>query len=171
MKNLCFVLAMFALAIFVTGCENSESLSTNVKNDDAAHSSNDESGHDHSGDSHTAAHGGHIICLGHNHEYHAELVDDHESGTVTVYMLDGNLKTMGIEQGSITLVLTAGTQTESFEIPAKENSTSEFSLVDAKMLEMLTAEHASGKLRVTINDKPFTGSFEHHAHDHDHDEH
>lgn len=168
MKNLLLLLATSAMMIFATGCTDSSTASTKGTNDSStdAHAGHDHS-HDHSGHSHIGSHGGHIIELGRNHEYHAELVDDHESGTVTVYMLDGELKTLEINQDSITLVLTAGDQTRSFELPSKEGNTSEFSMSDAQMLEMLAVDHADGKLRVTINDKPFTGSFEHHAHDHD----
>ena len=123
---------------------------------------------DHADHGDTGEHGGHIIELGSDHEYHAELVDDHKTETVTVYMMDGDMKPLSIEQTAVTLILTAGDESQTYELPAAAGSTSEFSLSDKELLKMMDAENASGKLRVTIDDKPFSGTFDHHAHDHEH---
>ena len=125
-----------------------------------------EAGHDEHGHAeHVAPNGGHLIELGRDHAYHAELTDDHSTDTVTIYMLDGDLKTMPTQQTSVQLVLTADGKTESFEL---KGDGSEFSASSSEMLEMLEADGATGKLRVTIDGKPMTGSFEHEEHDHGH---
>jgi hypothetical protein len=165
MKNFTLLVAMVALTIFAIGCENTSTTSTAGTTDAGTDA---HAGHDHAAHSDTGAHGGHIIELGRNHEYHAELVDDHETETVTVYMMDGDMKPLSIEQTAVTLILTAGDESQTYELPAAAGSTSEFSLSDKELLKMMDAENASGKLRVTIDDKPFSGTFDHHAHDHEH---
>jgi hypothetical protein len=166
MKNFTLLVAMVALTILAVGCSNTSTTSTAGTTDAGTDS---HAGHDHAAHSDTGAHGGHIIELGHNHEYHAELVDDHETETVTVYMMDGDMKPLQIEQQTVTLILTAGDESQTYELPAAGESTSEFSLSDENMVKLMDAENASGKLRVTIDDKPFSGTFDHHAHDHDHE--
>ncbi len=150
----------------------------------------DDHGHDHDGgdhhdndahghDDHASAgpHGGHIVELGHDHSHHAELTDDHSTDTVTVYLLDKELKATKTDQTSVTLVLTADGQSESFEL---SGDGSKFSASDARMLELLEADGAAGKIRATIDGKAINGSFTHHEHeahehghdhDHDHDQH
>lgn len=171
MKNLALILTMAAIAIFSIGCENTSTTPATETSDTGtdSHAGHDHSGHDHAAHSDTGEHGGHIIELGRDHEYHAELVDDHETESVTIYMMDGDLKPLAIEQAAVTLVLTSGDESKTFEVPAVEGSTSKFSLSDESMLSMMEAKNTSGKLRVTINDKPFSGTFDHHAHDHDHE--
>lgn len=171
MKNFTLLLTMVAIAMFSIGCDNPSTTSTTGTTDAGtdSHAGHDHSGHDHAGHSDTGEHGGHIIELGRDHEYHAELVDDHATETVTIYMMDGDLKPLSIEQAAVTVVLTSGDESKTFEVPAVEGSASEFSINDESMLNMMDAENASGKLRVTINDKPFSGTFDNHDHDHDHE--
>ena len=111
-----------------------------------------------------------MIEIGRNHEYHAELVDDHKTESITVYMMDGHMEPLTVDQSSISLVLTAGGDTETFELTASQSGGSDqFSSNDENMMEMFEDEAVKGKLRVTIDGKPFTGSFDHHGHSHDDD--
>jgi hypothetical protein len=98
-----------------------------------------------------------LIEIGRNHEYHAELVDDHKTESITVYMMDSHMESLTVNQASISLVLTAGDRTETFELLGSQpGGSSEFASSDAKMMEMIEGEEVKGKLRVTIDGKPFS---------------
>ena len=175
--------AFAILAVFLNGCDQGATGPTDPASDSNAkaeshdghdHDHDGHEGHDHAAHDHTAPHGGHLVELGRNHEYHAELVDDHDAGSLTVYILDGDMKPLAIEQESITLVLTANDQTQTFTLNgADAEGTPAFRANDAELMKMLDAEGASGKLRVTVDGKPFSGTFSHGAHDghegHSHD--
>ncbi len=131
-------------------------------------------GHDHAhGEEHEGPHGGHVIELGRSHEYHAELVDDEQAGTISVYILDKELKELPIEQQSITLNLMVEGAPKTFELMAAEGSdtmASRFNATDKAAFEALHEHEASGKLQATIKGSPYSGKVEHHDHDgHDHD--
>lgn len=84
--------------------------------------------------------------------------------------MDGHMEPLTVDQSSISLVLTAGGDTETFELTASQSGGSDqFSSNDENMMEMFEDEAVKGKLRVTIDGKPFTGSFDHHGHSHDDD--
>ena len=174
MKTLSTFLAIAALSIFSIGCE--QSLNTPVGGTGTSTQENGQApdaheGHDHSTADHTAPHGGHLIELGRNHEYHAELVDDHKTETLVVYMMDGDMKPMTINEASISVVITSGDKTETFELLGSQpGGSSEFSSNDEALMGMLDTDGAKGKLRATIDDKPFTGTFTHDAHGHSDDE-
>ncbi len=120
-----------------------------------------------SGHSHTAPHGGHLIDLGRSHKYHAEIHDNHDTDEITVYVLDQDLKPLSIDQPSVSLVVTAAGQTETFELAANEGTTSEFSSKDKALIGYIDSEDLEGKLRVTIDGNLVTGTFGH-FHDHGH---
>ena len=170
MRKLSILLTFAAIACFVSGCadttKNDDSTAKNTAKDD------NHEGHDHAGHDHTPPHGGHLIELGRNHEYHAELVDDHETESVTVYILDGDMKSLTIDQKSVSLIMTVADETKTFELAGSQPTASDqFKLSDPELMKMLEAEGATGKLRVTIKDKPYTGVFEHHDHSHDGHDH
>ena len=84
MKTLSTFLAIATLSIFSIGCEqqlNKPVGGTGTSTQDNGQAPDAHEGHDHSAADHTAPHGGHLIELGPNHEYHAELVDDHKTET------------------------------------------------------------------------------------------
>lgn len=155
------------LLVLFLGCENSTSSTaetTDVHSEDDGHA-----GHSHD---HSPKHGGHLIEIGRNHEYHAEIVDDHKTESVTVFMMDGHMEPLSVDQSSISLVLTAGETTQTFELMASQpGGSDEFASNDAKLMEMMEGEEVKGKLRVTIDGKPFTGTFDHHGHSHEGDDH
>lgn len=169
MKKHSLLLALFAVSIFAIGCDDSASDKTDSTEDTSE--IDPHKGHDHSSDDHgdhTAKHGGHLIELGRNHEYHAELVDDHKTESITVYMMDGDMKPLTVNASSITLVLTAGEKTETFELMASQpGGAAQFASNDAKMMEIIEGEDVKGKLRVAIDGKPFSGAFDHLGHGHE----
>ena len=176
MKKLSLLLALFAVSMFSIGCDNGASTSTDSTDKSGEvdphaghdHSSDGHEGHDHAAHDHTPKHGGHLIEIGRNHEYHAELVDDHKTESITVYMMDSHMEPLTVNQSSIMLVLTAGSKTETFELMATQpGGSAEFASNDAKMMEMIEGEEVKGKLRITIDGKPFSGAFDHHGHGHE----
>ena len=173
-SSIAITLALLAISMFAIGCTNPDANkngSADVHSESDGHDDHDHD-HDHAAHDHTPKHGGHLIEIGRNHEYHAELVDDHKTETVTVYMLDSHMEALTVKQASISLVLTAGDNTQTFELMASQPGGSDhFTSNDTKLMEMLDNEDVQGKLRVTIGGKPFSGTFDHHAHDHDHEGH
>jgi hypothetical protein len=166
MKTLSLTIALVALSLFAIGCDKSGS-STNGTTDKPGEV-DPHAGHDHAAHDHTAKHGGHLIEIGRNHEYHAELVDDHKTESITVYMMDAHMEPLTVKQASISLSLTAGDKTQAFELLASQpGGSSEFKSRDESMMGLIETDGVKGKLRITIDGKPFTGTFDHQAHDHD----
>lgn len=126
--------------------------------------------HDHPSE---GPHHGGLIELG-NEEYHAELVHDDATGTVTVYLLDSSAKTAVATDATELLVnLSHGGNAEQFKLVANPEAgdpvgkSSRFISNDAELAEDLDHEEAEAQLVVTIGGKQFRGKI---AHDHDHDE-
>ncbi len=175
MKNLFFAaMAIASVSLLATGCTD-----MNTAGHDSLDTPAETNGHDHGHNGHDhahnlpAPHGGQLIELGRNHEYHAELLDDDQNESVTIYMLDGHLQPVSIDASSIQLVMITGDQTRTFELLASQPAgSSEFRSSDPDLTELLETDGVQGKLRVTINDTPFSGVFDHHDHDpnHDHDD-
>ena len=171
MRKLSLLFGCIAVSIFSIGC--ADSTSTNDSGT-AAHTQDDgqnpaaddpHAGHNHGEVDHSAKHGGHLIEIGRNHEYHAELVDDHKTESITVYMMDSDMKPLTVNESSISLVLTSGDKTETFELMASQPGGSpEFASNDTEMMKMVEGESVKGKLRITIDGKPFSGTFDHHGH-------
>lgn len=168
MKKKTTYIALSAIGIFLIGCEKPPTNSTTTPGSTATahgHDHDDHAGHDHAAHDHSAPHGGHLIELGGNHEYHAELLDDDASKSVTIYIMDGDMQPLIINQPIVRLSLTAGGQTESFEIAVnKSDGVSEFKSSDQKLWKLITTAGVTGKLRVTIDETPFSGVFEDHEH-------
>lgn len=166
--NLLSLLGVFALAVgavLTGGCEGP----TTAKNS-ADESAADHDDHDHDHDhahAHTAPNGGFLIDIGRDHKYHAELVDNHDTNVVSIFMFDGELKPLAVAPPTISLTLTAGDKSGTFEFTGESESSSEFTLKDESMMALLDTDGVKGKIRITIEDKPFTGSFDY-KHDHDH---
>jgi hypothetical protein len=138
----------------------------------------DEAGHEHEhGHATEGPHHGHLIELG-EEEYHAELLHDDATHTVTIYLLDSSAKQgVPISAESVTINLVASGKPQQFTLKAAPDSkdpagqASRFELSDENLIEALEAESAKGRLNVTIGDKSFTGEIEHAAHgDHEHEE-
>jgi len=143
---------------------------------DDEHGDGDEHGHDQGGHPEEGPHHGSLIELG-NEEYHAELVHDDASGTVTIYLLDSSAKlSVPIDATSVFVNLSHDGNAEQFELVASPQSadlsgkSSRFVSTDAELAEDLDHEGAEAKLVVTIGGKQYRGTIEHdHEHDEDHD--
>lgn len=143
--------------------------------DDHADHDEDE-GHDEHGHPSEGPHHGHLIELG-NEEYHAEMLHEEDTNTVTIYILDSAAKKeVLVAEGAVMLNLMVKGQPRQFTMNARPDANaprgqaSHFEIVDADLMEALEGEEAKGRLRVTINGKSYRGTIEHEDHD-EHDEH
>jgi hypothetical protein len=130
----------------------------------------DDAGHAHPTE---GPHGGHLIELG-DEEYHAELLHDEATHTVSIHMLDATGKEeITIDLPEITMQLFQDGQFVKYALKAVPGEggaagASEFAIVDEKLCDaLLHGEEVSGRLQVTIGGKAYTGNIEHHAHDHE----
>ena len=170
MKTFSLLLGLVAVSFFAIGCDQPTTNNTGTTDshqEDDPHAGHDhgDDGHDESAHDHSPKHGGHLIEIGRNHEYHAELVDDHKTGSVTIYMMDSHMEPLTLSESSISLGLTAGDKTETFELLGTQPGGSvSFSSNDAEMMNMIEGEDVKGKVRVKIDGKPFSGAFDHHGH-------
>ncbi len=179
-------LTMFAmLGIWLAGCggDSSSEATGNVARSGAPPAA--EAGHDEHADHDEhehpteGPHGGHLIELG-NEEYHAELLHDESSHTVTIHLLDKTGKEpVAIAQTEIALQLFQDGQYVKYTLKAvagpgnPSGTAAQFQLVDATLCDALCNEEGlRGRLQVTIDGKPYTGTIEHSGHaDHDHEGH
>jgi len=173
MKKFSILLGLVAVSLFAIGCDQpttdkTGTPDTNKEVDPHAGHDHGDDGHDEAAHDHSPKHGGHLIEIGRNHEYHAELVDDHKTESVTIYMMDSHMEPLTLNESTISLVLTAGDKTETFELLGTQpGGSASFSSNDANMMAMIEGEDVKGKVRVSIDGKPFSGAFEHHGHGHD----
>lgn len=138
---------------------------------------NHDDDHDHADDNHEHAeehegpHGGHVIELGRDHQFHAELVEDEGNQTVTVYILGEDMKELPIDAATMAMNLVVDGEAKSFELAAVgpvEGKSSQYAGGQTELFEALHEHEASGKLNVTIDGAPYSGVVEHHDHDEDH---
>ncbi len=123
-------------------------------------------------------HGGHLIELG-NEEYHAELLHDEQAHTVTVHLLDAAGKQpVAAGQPEIMVQLFQDRQFVSYALKAvpkagdAADTASEFQIVDQALCNILSHEDkVRGRLQVTIDQQPYTGTIEHESHDHEGHDH
>jgi len=176
--SLC-VTAVLAVSVSLIGC--GEAPTENVEGTPPSPASEAEldahAGHDHgddAGDTHPTEgpHGGHLIELG-NEEYHAELLHDENTHTVTIHLLDGPAKqTVTVPLTEITLQLFQGGQFVKYVLKAVQgpgdpaDAASRFETVDVDLCDALGHEdETSGRLQMTIDGKPYTGTIEHTGHE------
>ncbi len=168
-------LAIACLSFTFSGCDQTKPNNSSTtapdehghSHDDPSHADHEDHGHDHS--SVSAPHGGQIIDLGRDGKYHAELTDSHDDESLTVYMLDAELQSLPIDAKTISLTLISGDDAQSFELLPQQQTdggSSSFTISSETAFDLLESEGTSGKLRVEIDGKSFTGSFAHHEHDH-----
>lgn len=138
----------------------------------AEHARGSHAGHGHSHGS-TGPHGGHLIELGRDHAYHAELVEETESRSVAVHLLDSRMRELPIEHSTIVLVLIADGISKSYELYGDTTVSSErwstFRSLDTALFEALARGAAlTAKLRVTIAGVPYVGQLAHEEHGQEH---
>lgn len=177
--HLCMAMTAFASLMVCVGCEKpappAPVPATKVPDDHADHESGD---HQHGDHDHAAEgpHHGQIIELG-EEEYHAELVHDEDTHTITVYLLDHSAeKSAASSAKEATINLLVDGKPHQFTLPAAPQAddsageTSRYQLADEKLCETLDSAGAKGRLNVTIADKSYVGQLDHAAHEHhDHD--
>lgn len=122
-------------------------------------------------------HHGSLVELG-NEEYHAEVVHDDATGTVTVYLLDSAAKKSETTTATEAVInLKHGDTPEQFKLAAQPEEgnpagqTSRFTLTDMELVEHLHEAAAGVKLNITIGDTPYSGAIpaeDHAEHGHEH---
>jgi hypothetical protein len=185
--------AVAALSISLAGCSSEspaektpaaqsghyEGDGHNHSGEETAHFDGD--GHDHGADAANehpteGPHGGRLIELG-NKEFHAELLPDETTHKVAIHLLDAAGKQpVAIPQPEIALQLFQDGQFVKHALKAVQGpgdpagAASQFEIVDAKLCDALShEEETTGRLQVTIDGKPFSGTIEHSTHgDHAH---
>lgn len=123
---------------------------------------------------HKGPHKGMVLELGAD-EYHAELVDDHKSNTVTVYLLDGQAKNaVAIDTKEVVINVRKDGKGEQYRLAASPQegdaagTASRFSTTDKKLCDRLHG-HVDARLRVSINGKSYNAKIPHdHDHEHEH---
>jgi len=131
--------------------------------------------HDHAAHNHPTEgpHGGHLIELG-NEEYHAELLHNEETKTITIHLLDGaGKKSVVVPVEKIALQLFQDGKLQKYELKAVHQpkddakNASQFEVVNAKLCDTLChGTKVKGRLQVTIKNKSYVGTIEHTAHSH-----
>jgi hypothetical protein len=122
-------------------------------------------------------HKGALVELG-DEEYHAEIVVDDKTHTVTVYLLDGEVKKqVAIPEKEITITMKHEGKLETFKLKAVPQKTdpagnsSAFLLNDKELADDLHHAKHEPRLRLKIDGKPFTAKIDlGHDDDHKHDE-
>jgi len=120
-------------------------------------------------------HGGGIIELG-EEEYHAELVIDHDSHAVVLYVLGKDAKTPELVSATEVTVTPEGKDSLTLKATPQageaEGKTSKFELVDDAVVHaLMDAGFVHGTLRISIGDKPYNGKIDYHLDEAGHDDH
>jgi hypothetical protein len=153
------------------GCEPAEPIVVPGTLSTAEDGDHDDHEHAHAAE---GPHGGSIVELG-TEEYHAELVHDEASKTVTVFILDASAtKAAPIDATEVVINLTHEGEGEQFKLAASSDSadpagsSSRFASADPELAEELDHAHGGATLVVTVAGKQYRGEL---AHDHDHEGH
>lgn len=119
-------------------------------------------------------HHGTLIELG-KEDYHAELVHDDETDTVTIHILDSSArKSVPIAAKQLTLNMRSGGKPQQFALTAQPQpgeaagSASAFTATGKELCRTIDAKAASGRLNVEIGGKVYVGSVGGHSHGHKH---
>ena len=117
-------------------------------------------------------HHGSLIELG-KEDYHAELVHDDKTDTVTIYLLDAAAAKAGpIAAKQLMLNVRAAGAAQQFPLAAQpqaddpEGSASAFAATDKQLCKVLDAKDSSGRLNVEIAGKRYVGRVGGHTHPH-----
>lgn len=161
--------ALVALSITFAGCADESATSSDTVTSISMLSADTvETAHNHPSE---GPHHGALIELG-AEEYHAELLHDEDSGTVTIYILDRAAKeTISIAAAEITINMKRDGNAEQFTLRALADAgdpigqSSRFVFEDDHLGEDLHAEDAEATLVLSIDGKSFRGDI-HHDHDH-----
>lgn len=110
-------------------------------------------------------HGGTILEVGKDHQYHAEFLIDWEKKTVTIHILDETAKNVKpIKASEVTIALTHGGEQEKFQLKArpvkgeKDGMSSPFEITSDDLTHDLTHDDANPRLLFTVDGKTRSGS-------------
>jgi len=127
--------------------------------------------HDHAHPSEGPHHGS-LIELG-KEDYHAELVHDEKTDTVTIYILDGAAaRPVPIPAKQITLNMRAAGKPQQFTLAAVRQEgdaagmASAFAATNRQLCQALDTHGATGRLNVEIDGKIYVGKVGGHSHSH-----
>jgi hypothetical protein len=134
--------------------------------------------HDHNA---PGKHGGQQQLLG-NHEYHAELTRNEDTGEVALYVTDAQLKPVVVPETEAFLTVIVDGQPKEFTLKSEAKPSGEpgarphFVLVDKQLSEAIENAEGGVRLNVTIKGKPYAATYTksgHAGHEHGdkHDEH
>lgn len=169
LKQITFLALAFGACVMFNGCGQYDYEIKGGKSDSPEAPAEDAHAHPSEG-----PRGGHLIELG-DCTYHAELLHDEATHTVTVHLLDAAGKQdVAVEAPEVALQLFEGGEFTGYALKPAGDATpaSEFSLVDEALCDQLLHAHdLKGRLTVTIDGEQLVGVIEHddHAHEgHDH---
>jgi hypothetical protein len=164
---------LFALAVW-SGCGPSEKPAEKPGPKKPAEQAPAHEDHDHV----HGPHDGEVIRLmrkdAREVEYHAEWLDDDDSGKLTVWILDKDHKDeVGIDAQRLSIdVITAAKSADSTYLDAANRTAGDsptatrFEVVNQELLTNLANPKVNAMLRVTIKGADYMGRIEHHEHHH-----
>ena len=157
------LVAMLLAAVFGTGSVSAVAAQPKAQKGGHAHTHPTE-----------GPHHGALIELG-REDYHAELVHDDATNTVTIYILDGAAKdAVAIEAKQLTLNLLVGGKPQQFQLVSMpqtddpEGRCSAFGCTSEPMCKAIDAKGTTGRLNVEVSGKRFVGKLGPHTHPHAH---
>lgn len=166
-KLFALTFAIAAVTFGLTGCKDAGTTVETSSPPVTADAHDDQDGHAHPTE---GPHQGSLIELG-NEEYHAELVHDEATGSVTIYVLNAAAtEQIPIDSPEVTINVKHDGKPEQFKLAASPDATdpkgksSRFVSTDAELGGHLDEEGAEPKLVLSINGKSFRGTI---AHDHE----
>lgn len=132
-----------------------------------------EEGHDHP---EKGPRGGALVELG-EEEFHAEVVHDHDSHTVTIFLLDGTARRpVGIDSREVLINVRNGRQGKQYKVAAapqkgdKSGFSTRFAVRSEELCHLLDGHEVDARLQVRIAGRGYSGKIPH-IHDHEHGEH
>jgi len=169
----CITMALCMISFTIFGCNSNTDQGKSF--DEAAPEDvtmvEDDHGHDHPSE---GPHHGALIELG-KEAYHAELVHDEKSGSVTIYILDdAAAKSVPIKAKSVLINAKHDGKGQQFTLAASpeandpEGQASRFSTQDKAVGELLEEHDVEARLVLEIDGKSYSGAIPAHDHDHDH---
>ena len=120
-------------------------------------------------------HGGLLAVLG-SHEYHAEVLADHDTGKVTLFLTDAKFQPIAVDVKEVRLNLMVDGKPKQYVLKVAETIGPDqpipFTLTDVELAELLE-EGWAGEARVAVelDGAPYTGALAQPEKDHDNHDH
>jgi hypothetical protein len=164
--SISITLGLAGLTLALAGCPGGSNNGPTNSQSSTPQPANTTNQHVHAHPTH-GPHDGDLIELG-NEEYHAELLHDEQTGTVTIYLLDGAASEhVPIEATEITINAKRDGQPKQFSLAADpdendpEGKSSRFVSNDSGLAASLDEHDSEPRLALTINGKPYRGEISH----------